>query len=198
MRRRRAQSVLMGALLFVPHAGRVSRTPPLQPAAPNVHVTTVVSERNLVPEITITTTFSLPAEVALAALIQEASAHHGVDPLLIREVVRRESAFNPLAVSTAGAQGLMQLMPALSQELGVLDPFDARENVFAGVRYLRYLLDVNDGDETLALASYNAGPGAVATHAGVPPFPETQEYVRAITERLARQRSAAAPSTDDR
>jgi soluble lytic murein transglycosylase-like protein len=93
-------------------------------------------------------------------------------------------------VSSAGAQGLMQLMPALSEELGVADPFDPRENIFAGARYLKALLLEHDGDETLALASYNAGPGAVARHQGVPPYPETQQYVRTITGWLAKERAA--------
>ena len=79
----------------------------------------------------------------------------------------------------------MQLMPALALELGVTDPFDPRENILAGTRYLSALLTANDGDIPLALASYNAGPGAVATHAGVPPFRETQQYVRTITEILS-------------
>jgi len=185
----------MGALLFVPHAGRIAHPPPQ--AGPEVHVTTVVPDRTLIPEITITTTFRLPPDIAFEALIREASVRHGVDPALVRAVIRTESSFDPLAVSSAGAQGLMQLMPALSEELGVLDPFDPRQNVFAGVRYLRYLLDAHDGNETLALASYNAGPGAVATHAGVPPFRETQHYVRTITELLSRERGAVAPSADE-
>ena len=95
----------------------------------------------------------------------------------------------------------MQLMPGLSQELGVTDPFDPRENIFAGVRYLKYLLDAHDGDETLALASYNAGPGAVAAYDGVPPFPETLQYVRTITEWLAKERALAPtsiPATEEK
>ena len=106
-------------------------------------------------------------------------------------MVRLESGFDAAAVSSAGAQGLMQLMPALADELGVEDPFDPRENIFGGARYLKALLLEHDGDETLALASYNAGPGAVAQHQGVPPYPETQQYVRTITDWLARERAAA-------
>ena len=84
-----------------------------------------------------------------------------------------------------------QLMPALAEELGVTDPFDPRQNVFAGVRYLRALLDQYDGDEALALASYNAGPGAVMRYNGVPPYPETEQYIRNINGLLARQLRAA-------
>jgi soluble lytic murein transglycosylase-like protein len=103
--------------------------------------------------------------------------------------VRFESGFDAMAVSGAGALGLMGLMPALAGELGVEDPFDPRENIFAGARYLKALLLEHDGSETLALASYNAGPGAVAQHDGVPPYPETQEYVRTITDWLAQERA---------
>ena len=117
----------------------------------------------------------------------------------MRAVIRAESGFDALAVSSAGAQGLMQLLPEVSGELGVADPFDPRENIFAGVRYLKWLLDTHEGDETLALASYNAGPGAVAEYDGVPPFPETQQYVRTITDRLARERALAGePVTEQR
>ena len=180
--------MIVSAMMFVPHAGRV----PVKPREhPQIAVTQVSVEPAPVPTITITTTFRLPPHLAYEALIQEAAAAHRVDPSLVREVVRAESAFDPMAVSSAGAQGLMQLMPGLSQELGVTDPFDPSENIFAGVRYLKWLLDEHDGNETLALASYNAGPATVAAYAGVPPFPETEHYVRTITGRLATERGAA-------
>src|SRR5215207_8200071 len=89
---------------------------------------------------------------------------------LIRAVIMTESAFDPLAVSTAGAQGLMQLMPALSKQLGVSDAFDARENIMAGAQYLSSLLEAQKGNVKLALASYNAGPGNVRRYRGIPPF----------------------------
>jgi soluble lytic murein transglycosylase-like protein len=113
-------------------------------------------------------------------LITEAGRMHGVDPRLIAAVVRRESAWNPLAVSRAGARGLMQLMPATASMFGVSDLFDPRQNIFAGTRYLRSLLDRFDGDVSLALAAYNAGPGAVAKYNGVPPYRETKAYVAAV------------------
>ena len=180
-------------MLFAPHAGR---TPARAQEQPKSSVTHVSDEPELIPTVTITTTFRLAPHLAYETLIQEAAAAHQVDPSLVRAVVRAESAFDPLAVSSAGAQGLMQLMPGLSEELGVTDPFDPRENIFAGVRYLKYLLDAHDGDETLALASYNAGPGTVAAYAGVPPYPETEHYVRTITEQLARERALSAPAPD--
>jgi soluble lytic murein transglycosylase-like protein len=137
-----------------------------------------------------TVAFTLPAEIAYEPIIREAAAIYDLDTSLLRAVVRLESGFDASAVSTAGAQGLMQLMPALSEELGVEDPFDPRENIFGGARYLKALLLEHDGDETLALASYNAGPGAVAQHQGVPPYPETQQYVKTITDWLAKERAA--------
>jgi soluble lytic murein transglycosylase-like protein len=120
----------------------------------------------------------------LADFIQEAAALYHVDPALVRAVVRVESAFDPDAVSTAGAQGLMQLMPELSTELGVQNPFDPRENIMAGTRYLAQLLNAYDANVELALAGYNAGPGRVGQYDGIPPFPETQRYVKAITDLL--------------
>ncbi len=116
----------------------------------------------------------------LASAIQDAARAHGVDPRLVAAVARRESAYNVNAVSPVGASGVMQLMPATAHYLGVRNVFDARENIFGGTRYLRTLLDTFNGDLDLALAAYNAGPGAVARHRGVPPYRETREYVAAV------------------
>ena len=117
---------------------------------------------------------------ALRDAVHEAARAHGVDPRLVAAVARRESAWNARAVSNAGACGIMQLMPDTARYLGVSDVFNARENIFGGTRYLRTLLDTFNGDLDLALAAYNAGPGAVEKHRGVPPYRETRAYVAAV------------------
>jgi len=120
------------------------------------------------------------APAHLAAAIHDAAQMHGVDPRLVTAIARRESAFNANAVSRVGACGVMQLMPATARYLGVTNVFDARQNIFGGTRYLRTLLDTFDGDLDLALAAYNAGPGAVQKYRGIPPYRETQAYVAAV------------------
>lgn len=131
------------------------------------------------------------ADRAYDDLIEEAAAKYELDPHLIRAVMRAESAFNPMVVSRAGAQGLMQLMPALAEEMGVDDPFDPRQNIMGGARYLRQLLDRHRGNVPLSLASYNAGPTAVARYNAIPPFRETRQYVKKITGFLAVAHEAA-------
>jgi soluble lytic murein transglycosylase len=112
-------------------------------------------------------------------LIGEVARAHAVPPALVKAVIAAESAFNPTAVSRAGAQGLMQLMPATADEMGLLDPFSATQNVQAGTGYLRQLMD-RYGDVSRALAAYNAGPTAVDRYGGIPPYRETQAYVERV------------------
>jgi Transglycosylase SLT domain/Domain of unknown function (DUF4124) len=112
--------------------------------------------------------------------IEEAAAHHGVSPALVKAVIQVESEWDALAVSSKGARGLMQLMPFTAERFGVADSFDARQNIFGGVRYLRVLLDQFGGDVDLALAGYNAGENAVLRYRGIPPFKETRGYVQRI------------------
>ncbi len=121
----------------------------------------------------------LPA-TEVEALIAENARIQNLKPELLREVMRRESGFRPCAVSKAGAQGLMQLMPATASQLQVSDVFDPKQNVSAGAKFLKTLLNKYGGDVSLALGAYNAGPGRVDEAGGVPAIPETQEYVSKI------------------
>ena len=123
---------------------------------------------------------------AIDQAIEEAATKHNVDPNLVRAVVKVESNFNPAAVSRKGAMGLMQLMPSTARELNVSNPFDPEQNVDAGVRHLKHLLESFNGDVGLSLAAYNAGQGAVQRNGGVPPFRETRNYVRRITSLYGR------------
>ena len=127
-------------------------------------------------------------------LIEQHATQYGLSPDLVRAVIQAESGFNPRAVSPKGAMGLMQLMPATARELGVVDPFHAGDNIRGGVSYLAGLLDRYDQNVELALAAYNAGPGAVARYGAVPPYRETQNYVKKITGATR----AAAPSAPGR
>ncbi len=120
-----------------------------------------------------------------------AAERHGLDPLLLKAVARAESCFDPKAVSSVGARGLMQLMPATARELGVKDSFVAIDNIAGGARYLARMLGRFDDDLTLALAAYNAGPGAVERHAGIPPYPETRRYVAKVLAAQKRYRQEA-------
>jgi soluble lytic murein transglycosylase-like protein len=119
----------------------------------------------------------------LRRLATDTARRHGLDPALVLAVAGVESAFETRAVSAKGAQGLMQLMPGTAKDLGVADPFDPAANLDGGTRYLRELLAKYDGDVTKALAAYNAGPGAVARHQGVPPYKETRDYVKKVLRR---------------
>lgn len=139
-----------------------------------------------------------PASPALQQLVQETAGRYEVDPLLVHSVISVESNYNQYAVSPKGAEGLMQLIPSTARRFGAANSFDAKENIEAGVRYLKHLQGMYNDDLTLTLAAYNAGEGAVAKYRNsVPPYRETQEYVQKVGRRYTdakRNVPAAKPS----
>jgi soluble lytic murein transglycosylase-like protein len=178
-RRRKLRSLIMAAVaLAAPHQAK------MRLLLPTVLLPTVA--------VTMNSFRALEPERAYDSLIAEAAHLYSLDQELIRAVIQAESSFDPSVVSAVGAQGLMQLMPALSASMGITDPFDPRQNIMGGARYLRELLDLHRGNVKLALASYNAGPTTVAKYKAIPPFPETQRYVKKITGLLAEARAETA------
>ncbi|MDY0041390.1 MAG: lytic transglycosylase domain-containing protein [Desulforhabdus sp.] len=130
--------------------------------------------------------FSLPQYLFLSdssyydSYIRAVSKKHGIDFHLVKALIRAESKFNHLAVSPKGAMGLMQVMPATADHMGISDPFNPEENIEGGVRYLKWLMQVFDNDLNLALAAYNAGPTTVKRYGGVPPYSETRAYLKKV------------------
>jgi soluble lytic murein transglycosylase-like protein len=132
------------------------------------------------------------ASTAFGAEIDAAAASNGIDPALLKGLVSQESGFDPNARSGAGALGLTQLMPGTAAGLGVTNPLDPVQSLQGGAKYLRQQLDRFGGDEKLALAAYNAGPGAVQKYGGVPPYTETQNYVTSVLSKAAGYRGTVA------
>jgi soluble lytic murein transglycosylase-like protein len=133
-------------------------------------------------------------------MIEQAAARYGIDPSVLYGLIEQESGFDPSATSSAGAQGLTQLMPSTAASLGVTEPLDPAQSIEGGARYLSGLLRQFGGNTTDALAAYNAGPGAVEQYGGVPPYPETQQYVTKVLGYAASysqsgQDAGLAPST---
>ena len=117
----------------------------------------------------------------LEDIFNRAAAKYGVDVNLLKAIAKQESDFQPNCTSHAGAMGIMQLMPDTAKGLGVTDPYDPEQNIMGGAKFISQMLKKYDGDVTLALAAYNAGPNNVAKYGGVPPFKETQDYVKKVT-----------------
>lgn len=137
-----------------------------------------------------------PAMVAPAqidSLVNDNAQSQDVDPALIKAIIANESGFNANATSNVGAQGLMQLMPGTAAGLGVTDAYDPAQNVAGGTKYIKGLLERFNGDVRLAVAAYNAGPGAVEKYGGVPPYAETQNYVQNVLSSYAKYRGTATP-----
>jgi soluble lytic murein transglycosylase-like protein len=141
------------------------------------------------------TTSSLPAGTPFAAEITAAAQANGLDPALLAGLIKQESGFNPNAGSPAGARGLAQLMPGTAAGLGVTNVLDPVQSINGGAKYLKQQLDAFGGDVAKALAAYNAGPGAVQRFGGIPPYAETQNYVRIVQANAASYRTASAPSS---
>ena len=135
-----------------------------------------------------------PTPGELEPLIQEVSQRHNLPPSLIKAVIRVESNFNPAATSLKGAQGLMQLMPGTADDLQVVNPYDVQENVWAGTRYLKMLLEKFNNRLPLALAAYNAGPKRVDQHQAVPPIKETRDFVRNVCENFVKYSGEQPPA----
>jgi soluble lytic murein transglycosylase-like protein len=141
---------------------------------------------------------SQPRPAGIDEAVQQIAASHSLPPLLVHSVIQVESNYNPRAVSSKGALGLMQLMPATARRFGVANVFDPVANIEGGARYLKYLLDLYKGDYRLALAAYNAGEGAVEKYGSVPPYPETQNYLVLVNRQIQKGLAASPPPPETR
>lgn len=169
-------------------SGRLVRRVTIQPT---VIAATPMNPGPVAPGTTATASLPLARDPRINEAVEQAARQFDVDPLLVHAVIQVESAYNPYAISHAGAQGLMQLMPATARSLGVRNSFDVEENIRAGVRHLKDLKNTFK-DDRLALAAYNAGAGAVDKYRWIPPYPETQEYVYKVGKKYGDARRAAA------
>lgn len=175
------ETVRLGLLLlgmaFIPQNGQAEIYQFIDQAG-TIHFTNVPTDRHFQPLLV-----TRPPALSYSRLkgtIHKTGRQYRVDPHLIRAVIKVESDFDPWAVSSAGAQGLMQLMPETASALSVINPFDPEENIDGGTRYLRYLLTLFQGNTKLAVAAYHAGEKMIQRYGGIPPVPQTQEYVKKV------------------
>lgn len=162
-----------GTLLLDPRLKQVNAD--IISTSPQINLTSALQEAAAIQTNTQNATKS-----QILNVVNQIAEKHGVDEKLVQALIKQESGFNPKAKSKAGAMGLMQLMPSTAKNLGVQDPYNIVQNVEGGVKYLKSMLNKYNGNVILALAAYNAGPGAVDKYDGVPPYKETQNYVRNI------------------
>lgn len=172
-------------------SGRLVRTVTVVPRTVEARV---VEPRTVPPSPPAAAPKSATSREAVRSMIADAAKRHAVDPLLVESMVQVESAYDPKAVSHKGALGLMQLIPATAKRFGVANPFDAQQNIEGGVRYLKYLRELYNNDDRLALAAYNAGEGAVNKYGWIPPYRETERYVYEVGRRYGNARRAQVPA----
>jgi len=164
--------------------------------APRPVAAAAVAERPMNPvapaPVSADTPASAPLPTGVDAIVEQIAAQHALPALLIRSVIKVESNYNPFAVSSKGAMGLMQLMPETARRFGVPDVFNPADNIEGGAKYLRFLLDLYNEDYRLALAAYNAGEKAIERYGDVPPYPETQNYIYLVRREIGAAQKAAA------
>lgn len=171
-------------------SGRLVRSVVVSPTvvSPTVVSPTVADARTVAPG----RPAPLQANGSVPEMIERIARSHDVEPELVHSMIRVESNYNPNAVSYKGAEGLMQLVPGTARRFGVANSFNPEQNIEGGVKYLKHLLQLFNGDERLALAAYNAGEGAVARYGGIPPYQETRNYVYQVGKRLGENRNTQA------
>lgn len=161
-----------GEVTIAPHpvGGPISSSKSVEPFFPEY----------LLKQVKTATKGTVESASSYDSMIESSASKYGLDPALLKGLIQAESGFNPNAVSRSGAKGLAQLMPRTAAGLGVSDPFDPAQSIDGGARYLKAQMDRFGGDESLALAAYNAGPNAVVKYGGIPPYRETQNYVSRV------------------